>query len=134
VLRVKLRYLEAWTLARQQNAAYYNNLWAEYDLLAQITPPVVLPHCRHTFHQYTVRATQRDELLAYLKAHRIGAEVYYPLSLHEQQCFAFLAQGPFSAAETAANQVLSLPIYPELTRQQQQQVVATIAQFYGKER
>jgi dTDP-4-amino-4,6-dideoxygalactose transaminase len=81
-----------------------------------------------------VRATQRDELLAYLKAHRIGAEVYYPLSLHEQQCFAFLAQGPFSAAETAANQVLSLPIYPELTRQQQQQVVATIAQFYGKER
>jgi dTDP-4-amino-4,6-dideoxygalactose transaminase len=132
VLRVKLRYLESWTVARQQNAAYYDNLFAEYGLLEKITLPVVLPYCRHTFHQYTVRAAQRDELLAYLKAQRIGAEVYYPLSLHQQRCFADLQQGPFKAAEAAAQTVLSLPIYPELTRAQQQQVVAAIAQFYDK--
>lgn len=133
VLRVKFKYLENWTKARQENAARYNNLFAQYKLTEQVKTPVVLPYCRHIFHQYTIQTSKRDQLMAYLKENGIGTEIYYPLSLHQQDCFAYLGQktGSLPNSERAAAEVLSLPIYPELTEEQQDYVVSTIASFYA---
>jgi dTDP-4-amino-4,6-dideoxygalactose transaminase len=135
VLNVKMRYLEQWTGARRQNAVKYDQLIDEYKLQNHIEPPVVLPHCRHIFHQYTIRSKSRDQLMAHLRANGIGTEIYYPLSLHEQGCFAYLEQrtGDLPNSEQAAKEVLSLPIYPELTFEQQQTVINTVAAFYDRQ-
>ncbi len=132
VLRIKFKYLEDWTKARQENATRYNNLFAQYKLTDQVKTPKVLPYCRHIFHQYTICVSKRDELMAYLKENGIGTEIYYPLSLHQQDCFSYLGQvtGSLPNSEKAAAEVLSLPIYPELTEEQQDYVVSTIASFY----
>lgn len=136
VLRVKLRHLERWTLARQRNAQQYGALFAHYGLLEQIQLPTVLPDCRHVFNQYTVRvaAGRRDALAETLRERKIGCGIYYPQPLHLQECFRTLgyARGDFPAAEAAAGEVLSLPVYPELRAEQQETVVRQMADALGR--
>jgi dTDP-4-amino-4,6-dideoxygalactose transaminase len=141
VLRVKLRYLALWTAVRQANAARYDRLFQEAGLAARAgdrpgDPPVVLPVVApgrtHTFYVYAIRARQRDRLRDHLAAHGVGTEVYYPIPLHLQPCFAALRYGPrdFPEAEQAAQESLALPMFPELTEAQQLYVVEQIATFY----
>ncbi|MGH9840088.1 MAG: DegT/DnrJ/EryC1/StrS family aminotransferase [Blastocatellia bacterium] len=131
VLSVKLRHLDQWTEARQANAVRYEKLFAEAGV-EEVVRPKVHDDCRHIFHQYTIRCPRRDELKSVLQTAGIGSEVYYPVPLHLQECFAFLGHKPGDLPETerAAGECLSLPIYPELTAEQQQYVVERIAAFY----
>jgi dTDP-4-amino-4,6-dideoxygalactose transaminase len=132
VLQVKLEHLDEWTSARQKNAAHYTSLIEEAGLAACVRTPFIKPGDRHIFNQYVIRAQRRDELRAYLEAHAIGTEVYYPLPLHEQQCFAYLNHEAedFPNAHQAAAEVLALPVYPELTSEQLEYVVHHIAAFF----
>lgn len=130
VLLVKLRHLHSWNVARRARAAWYNAAMAD---LAPVKTPPVDPANEHIYHQYTIRAERRDELLAHLKSQGIGCAVYYPVALHLQPCFAELGygRGSLPVTERAMDEVLSLPIYPELTEAQQAQVVDTIRRFYA---
>ena len=132
LLTIKLRHLDEWTDARRARAARYGELLADAGLVPEHVRPPAEVHGKHVYHQYVLRATRRDELAAFLKERKIGCGVYYPLPLHLQTCFADLGHkaGDFPNAETAAAEVLALPIYPELTEAQQQAVVAGIASFY----
>lgn len=143
VLRVKLTHLDNWTAGRQQNAATYRRLFAEAGLVAEPAPagelpagqvvlPTELAQRRHIYNQFVIRVPQRDELLAHLQQRQIGCEIYYPVPLHRQECFAELGyqDGDLPVSECAARQTLALPIYPELTVEMQQAVVAAIAGFY----
>jgi dTDP-4-amino-4,6-dideoxygalactose transaminase len=135
VLRVKLPHLDSWSAGRQQNAADYRRLFAESGLVAsgKIALPVELPERRHIYNQFALRCERRDELLNYMKAHNIGTEVYYPVPLHLQDCFAALGykQGDFPHSERAALETLAVPIYPELTAAQKESVVGVISDFYA---
>ena len=113
VLLVKLPHLDAWSEKRRRNAMYYNNRLAA----THIGTPWVSPDCVSIFNQYVIRTDRRDGLMAHLKASDIGAEIYYPLPLHLQECFRSLgrAEGDFPEAERASREVLALPVYPELT-------------------
>jgi dTDP-4-amino-4,6-dideoxygalactose transaminase len=133
ILRVKLPHLERWIAARQEVARRYDALIDE-NLLGQfLERPVVRPNRRHVFNQYVVRVRhgQRDALIRHLQSERIGCEIYYPTPLHLQPCFAYLghAPGDFPASEDAARTVLALPIYPELTLEQQRCVIQSCASF-----
>jgi dTDP-4-amino-4,6-dideoxygalactose transaminase len=132
VLRIKLKHLDAWTEARQSNADHYDALLGEADLGDAVALPFRNPGERHIFNQYVIRAQRRDELRAHLERCGVGTEVYYPLPLHEQQCFAYLGHSPedFPEAHRAAAEVLALPIYPELTAEQREHVARSIADFY----
>ena len=129
VLLAKLPYLSRWTEARKQNAARYTAAFTGHP---DICPPRVDPPNDHIFHQYTVQVPRRDELQAWLKSRGIGHAVYYPLALHLQPCFAHLGYQPGSlpVAEAAMRTVLSLPIYPELTPDQQDTVIKAVQTFY----
>jgi dTDP-4-amino-4,6-dideoxygalactose transaminase len=129
VLLAKLPHLPAWNEARKRNAARYT---AAFKGHPEICPPHVDPANDHIFHQYTIQVPRRDELQAYLKSKGIGHAVYYPLALHLQPCFAYLnyRRGSLPVSEAAMDSVLSLPIYPELTRGQQDAVVETVQSFY----
>lgn len=131
VLRVKLKYLDQWTAARQRNAARYNELFAEAGI-EEVTTPTAHPHHRHIYNQYTIRGARRDQLMAWLKEQDIGTEIYYPVPLHLQECFAYLGyrEGHLPGSEKAARECLSLPVYPEMTVEMQEYVVARIARFY----
>jgi dTDP-4-amino-4,6-dideoxygalactose transaminase len=124
VVRVKLPYLERWTEARRRNAALYDRLLA--DLPGVVTPKPRFE--RHVFNQYVIRGPERDRIQAALKERGIGTEIYYPLPLHRQDCFAYLGYslGSLPQAEQAAKDVLALPIYPELKETQIAEVVAGI--------
>jgi dTDP-4-amino-4,6-dideoxygalactose transaminase len=134
ILRVKLPYLQAWSEARGENALKYIRDFAAADLLSCVTPPVVLPSRTHIYHQFVIRCPKRDALLQFLKAAGIGTEIYYPVSMHEQECFRYLgyaaADMPHSYA--ASQETLALPIYPELSDEQREHVVKSIAEFFGK--
>jgi dTDP-4-amino-4,6-dideoxygalactose transaminase len=132
VLRVKLKYLDGWTCGRQRNAAFYDAAFAKASLSGKLRTPPVMPGYRHIFNQYVVRAQSRDALRQRLTERGIGSEIYYPVPLHQQQCFAYLnyATGDFPHSEQAAAETLALPIYPELTEAQLAHVVATVAEFY----
>ncbi len=134
VLRVKLKYLDKWSAARQRNAATYRRLFQEAGLDGVIGLPVELPHMRHIYNQFVIRCPQRDDLMAFLKERKIGVEVYYPVPLHLQECFTDLGyqRGDFPLSEAAANESLAIPIYPELTDEMQQTVVEAIAAFYDR--
>ena len=145
VLLVKLRHLEAWTAARERAAERYTRLFVERGLAqaAALYPsderPVVVPQAepgvgRHVFHQYTIRALDRDRLHLALEAEGIRTAIYYPLPLHLQRCFASLGgkEGDCPEAERAAGEVLSLPIFSEITEEQQQRVVAAVAAFFRR--
>lgn len=130
VLLAKLPHLEGWSAARRRNAAYYD---AAFASLAEVTTPFVDPANTSIYNQYTIRVTQRDALQAHLKAQGIGSNVYYPLPLHLQPCFAYLGyrEGQCPEAERASKEVLSLPIYPELTTAQLDEVIAAVRGFFG---
>ncbi len=129
VLRVKLRHLDAWTEARQRNAARYAELLASASV--PVTMPVTLPGRRHVFNQLVVRVPRRDALRAHLAARGIASEVYYPTPLHLQPAFAAWGgePGDFPEAERASREVLALPVYPELTEDQIGEVVGAIRDF-----
>lgn len=131
VLLVKLNHLDRWTRARQANAARYGRLIEAAALAEFVTPPPA-DEGRHIFNQYVIRAQRRDELRSWLADHEIRTEIYYPLSLHQQACFATLGHAPddFPGARRAAAETLALPIYPELTAEQIEYVVSSVAAFY----
>ncbi|HEY8183950.1 MAG TPA: DegT/DnrJ/EryC1/StrS family aminotransferase [Thermoanaerobaculia bacterium] len=124
ILHVKLPYLDRWSEGRRRNAKIYEELFAGDD---RVILPKELPRRRHVFNQYVIRFKKdRDRVMEHLKKAGIGCEVYYPLTLPQQECFAYLKQGSFPNSETAAEQTLAIPIYPELTREQMEEVVREI--------
>lgn len=129
ILLAKLPHLAGWSEARRRCAARYTEAFAAHPA---ITPPPVDPANEHIFHQYTIRVPRRDELLASLKAAGIGCAVYYPVGLHLQPCFQPLGYGPGSlpVTEEAMRTVISLPVYPELTTAQQDEVIEAVTGFY----
>ncbi|HKM54844.1 MAG TPA: DegT/DnrJ/EryC1/StrS family aminotransferase [Isosphaeraceae bacterium] len=133
VLRVKLRHLDAWTAMRRTVADRYRNLFASHGLLELIGLPAERPGNFHVYNQFVIRvpATLRDPLREYLTARKIGTEIYYPIPLHLQVCFASLGYRPgdFPRSETAAAQTLALPVYPELSDAEQHYVVGSIYRF-----
>jgi dTDP-4-amino-4,6-dideoxygalactose transaminase len=132
VLNVKLPHLDEWTAGRQRNAAYYRQAFAHAGLGDAVGQPAARPGVRHIYNQYVVRVRDRDALRARLEAAGVGTEIYYPVPLHLQQCFAYLghAVGDFALSERAAIETLALPIFPELTETQLQYVVDSIAAHY----
>jgi len=157
ILRIKLRRLDAWTEARRRNAARYNRLFSEAGVVCnaaagiprdfESSASLILPHespstgksaprldgdpfpgHRHVYNQYVVRVGRRDAVIAALQAAQIGHEIYYPVPLHRQECFAALnyPEGSLPAGEAAARTTLALPVYPELTAAQQEEVVAAV--------
>jgi dTDP-4-amino-4,6-dideoxygalactose transaminase len=131
VLRAKLPYLARWSAKRRENAAYYDAALAD---VAELRTPYVDPANESIYNQYTVRAERRDALQAHLKERGIGSSIYYPLPLHLQPCFAYLGyrEGQCPEAERAAAEVLSLPIFPELTHAQLDEVIGAVRAFYGR--
>jgi dTDP-4-amino-4,6-dideoxygalactose transaminase len=132
VLNVKLPHLDEWTAARQRNAAFYDAAFARARLGDALRTPHVRPGVRHIFNQYAVRVRDRDALRQHLTDAGIGTEIYYPVPLHLQQCFAYLGHrgGDYPLSEQAAAETLALPIYPELAETQLQYVVDSIAAHY----
>ena len=136
VIRVKLPHLNRWHNQRQDNAEYYNKLFAETSIGGRISIPQVMHSQRlenpHIYNQYVIRAEQRDQLQSFLAENEISTEVYYPLPFHLQECFLDLGgkAGDFPVSETAAEEVLALPVYPGLSRQMQEAVVDKIEEFY----
>lgn len=132
VLRVKLRYLDSWTEARQGHAHAYTTLLLKAGLAGSAVQPPKLVQTRHIFNQYVVRAQDRDAVRAFLKQRKIESEIYYPLPMHLQDCFASLGHrvGDFPESEKAAVSTLALPMHPDLTATQQQRVVQGLRSFY----
>lgn len=134
VLSVKLKYLESWCGQRIARAAHYHELFRQAGLLSKglLSIPPSIDDKSHVFNNYVVRAERRDELKQFLAERRIQSEIYYPLPLHLQKCFADLGYKPgdFPEAERAAKEVLALPLYPELTAEQQIGVVDAVKAFY----
>lgn len=132
ILRVKLPYLSSWTDGRRRNAERYRTLFAEYGVSRELTLPGEPPDRLHIYNQFTVRTTRRDALKQYLADAGIPSEIYYPYPLHTQPAFTYLGYttGDLPQSEAASQQVLSLPIFPELTETQQRAVVNAIAAFY----
>ena len=130
VLLAKLPHLADWSAARARNAAHYTESFSAHP---DICPPRTDPANQHIYNQYTIRVPRRDELQAHLKAKGIGNSIYYPLSLHLQPCFAHLGyrKGSLPHSETASEQVISLPVYPELSLEQQQTVIDAVLEFYA---
>ena len=144
VLRIKLKHIDQWNLQRRAVAAKYDELFRDSGLVkpdaltVDAQNPIGLlqthPEAFHIYHQYVVRAFRRDELRAFLSERGIGTEVYYPVPLHLQQSFAYLGykSGDLPESERAANESLALPIFPELRGDEQERVIAGVAQFYSR--
>jgi dTDP-4-amino-4,6-dideoxygalactose transaminase len=132
VLRVKAPHLAAWTEARRMNAQRYARLFRGSGVADHVTLPVEPEGVPHVFNQFVIRTAGRDGL-AYLDRKHIGNEIYYPVPFHLQPCFEYLGhrRGDFPVAERTANESLAIPIYPELTLEQQQTIVEAIAEFLG---
>ncbi|HUE12099.1 MAG TPA: DegT/DnrJ/EryC1/StrS family aminotransferase [Steroidobacteraceae bacterium] len=133
VLRVKLKYLDGWTEARQRNAAYYSHAFARAPTGLRLVAPQASADSRHIFNQYIVRVQSRDALKSFLSERRIGTEIYYPVPLHLQPCFAYLGYktGEFPHSEQAAAETLALPIYPELSEAQLEHVSSSVQSFFA---
>ena len=138
VLRVKLPHVEDWNRRRRERAATYDRLLTQSGLLSATgeSPVRVLaatPHALHVYHQYAIRAQRRDDLRQFLADRKIGSEIYYPIPLHLQPALAYLGygEGDLPESERAAREVLALPMFPELTDDEQQWVVENIAEFYS---
>ncbi|MBN1509390.1 MAG: DegT/DnrJ/EryC1/StrS family aminotransferase [Sedimentisphaerales bacterium] len=123
-LLVKLPHLDDWSEARRRNATYYNKRFAK----TVVQTPWISPDCKTIYNQYCIRVPRRDEVVAHLKANKIGCEIYYPVPAHLQECFACLGckRGDFPEAEQAALEIMALPIYPELTCPMQDTVVQQV--------
>jgi dTDP-4-amino-4,6-dideoxygalactose transaminase len=133
ILRVKLPHLKRWTELRRENARRYDRLFRDHDLLTRVQLPVESEGCIHVYNQFSIRVKKRDMLRKHLQACGVPTEIYYPSPLHLQPAYAFLgySKGDFPNAESACKEVLSLPIYPELTADHLETVVAAIAAFYA---
>jgi dTDP-4-amino-4,6-dideoxygalactose transaminase len=139
VLNVKLNYLDGWTKRRQENADRYQSLFQQSGLIQKGKVRLPEPIYRnlgakhyHIYNQFVLRVERRDDLIAHLKQKGIGAEIYYPVPFHLQECFGYLGHkaGDFPESERAANETIAIPIYPELTMAQQSEVVEAIGSFY----
>lgn len=132
VLNIKLKHLDAWSEGRRRNAAFYDAAFRQADLGKAVETPLAVEGVRHIYNQYVIRARDRDKLRQHLMAAGVGTEIYYPVPLHLQQCFAYLGYKPgdLPEAERAAQETLALPIYPELQPEQLRYVVDSIAGFY----
>ncbi len=153
VVTAELKYLDGWTLARQQNATRYDRLFQDSGLRVAYssqypsngssgshaaddgTPQIYLPKVvtdRHIFNQYIIRTTQRDQLKAAFQEKGVSTEIYYPVPMHLQECFSSLGHevGAFPESESAANETLALPIYPELSDEQARYVVECVCDFF----
>ena len=132
VLQVKLKYLDQWTEGRRRNAERYSQLFKRTKYVDCVMLPPTAPGNFHVYNQFTIRAPKRDELRTFLKEKGVGTEVYYPLPMHLQNCYRDLGhqKGSFPLSEQAAEEVMSIPIYAELTEEQQTYVVEMIADFY----
>lgn len=133
-LRVKFKHLETWTNNRIERAERYNRLFKDAGVLDTASLPVKRADNRHVFNQYIIKVKKRDTLREYLSKQGIGTEIYYPVPLHLQECFRYLGykKGDFPVSEKAAKETLALPIYPELTPEEQAYVVSKIVEFYKK--
>jgi dTDP-4-amino-4,6-dideoxygalactose transaminase len=138
ILRVKLPYIEKWNQQRRERAATYDQLLTQTGLWSAtadspLRPLQISPYAHHVFHQYVVRAKRRDELRQFLTDRKIGTEIYYPIPLHLQPCFAYLGyrEGDLPVSEQASKEVLALPMFPELTESEQKWVVECMAEFYS---
>lgn len=136
IVSAKLPYLDSWTEGRQRNAKLYDRLFFEAGLTKSAVKLPKVTENRHIFNQYVIRVAHRDELQAHLKKNGIGTEVYYPVPMHVQECFAYLGHkaGEFPVSEAAAMGTLALPIYPELSDAQLRYVVETIRSFFNAEK
>src|SRR5271165_4799847 len=144
VLRVKLKHLDAWNKQRRMLACRYHGLLVNAGLVQRGTQsvnaqaPIALlasaPEAYHIYHQYVVRVLRRDQLRSFLTKEGVGTEVYYPVPLHLQECFAYLGYKPgdLPESERAAKEVLALPMFPELREDEQQRVVGAIVEFYSR--
>jgi len=141
VLRVKLKHLENWHQRRRENADYYDRKFKEIGLaeegLVKLPPAVYRNKVEKNFHiynQYVIRAKKRDELQKFLKSRNVPTAIYYPLPLHLQKCFSYLGykEGDFPESERASHEVLALPIYPELSQEQQDFIVSCLYDFYNE--
>jgi dTDP-4-amino-4,6-dideoxygalactose transaminase len=132
VLNIKLKHLDDWSAGRQRNAAFYDQAFAQATLGPAVVTPYARSGGRHIYNQYVIRVRDRDALRQNLAAAGVGAEIYYPVPLHVQQCFAYLGgrPGDFPLSEQAAAETLALPIFPELDPAQLQYVVDSIAAYY----
>jgi dTDP-4-amino-4,6-dideoxygalactose transaminase len=135
---VKLPYIEKWNQQRRERAATYDQLLTQTGLWSAtadspLRPLQISPYAHHVFHQYVVRAKRRDELRQFLADRKIGTEIYYPIPLHLQPCFAYLGyrEGDLPVSEQASKEVLALPMFPELTESEQKWVVECMAEFYS---
>ncbi|MEO6588589.1 MAG: DegT/DnrJ/EryC1/StrS family aminotransferase [Pyrinomonadaceae bacterium] len=134
VLRVKLPHLDSWSDKRKANADYYRKLFTDAGLTEQITLPLERENVRHIYNQFVVRVPEkRHELRQFLTENEIGTDVYYPVSLHLQECFEYLGytEGDFPESEKASLETLALPIFPELKPEQQEFVARKIGEFFG---
>jgi dTDP-4-amino-4,6-dideoxygalactose transaminase len=132
ILRVKAPHTGRWTDARRRNADRYRNLFDEFGLAGMIRLPVEPEGMHHIYNQFVIRGPRRDDLKAHLTARRIGTEIYYPIPLHRQDCYAGRLAADCPVADDAAATSLALPIFGELTGDQQRHVVASIAEFYAR--
>jgi dTDP-4-amino-4,6-dideoxygalactose transaminase len=140
VLAVKLKYLDGWTAARQENARRYDKMFSDAGLVSSgaVIPPEAVykrdggPERYHIYNQYMIRARHRDDLKKFLDTAEVGNDIYYPLPFHLQECFASLGgkKGDFPQSDSAAAEVLALPVYPELKPEMQEYVVSKIKEFY----
>ena len=136
VIRIKLNHLNGWHQQRQKNAQYYNMLFAESELNEKIKTPSIMHHKtmqnHHIFNQYVIRTERRDELQSFLESQGISSGVYYPIPFHLQECFKFMGgnKGDFPVSESAAKEVLALPVYPGITAGMQERVVEQIKAFH----
>jgi len=131
VLSAKMVNLAMWSAARRKNAAYYNAAFADLD---DVRTPTVDPANESIYNQYTLRVAKRDGLQGHLRDKEIGSAIYYPLSLHLQPCFEYLGykRGAFPESERATQEVISLPVYPELKQSQLDEVIDAVRSFYGR--
>lgn len=127
VVTAKLSHLDGWTAGRQRNAKLYDELFSGFN---KVERPAVV-ESRHIFNQYVIRVAERDKLQAFLKEKGVGTEVYYPVPMHIQECFAYLGckEGDFAESERAAKHTLALPIYPELSKEQIKYVAECVKEF-----
>jgi dTDP-4-amino-4,6-dideoxygalactose transaminase len=128
-LSVKLPHLNSWSKARRRNAAYYDKKFAD----SIIETPYISDDCVSIYNQYVIRVPKRDDVIAHLREKKIGCEIYYPVPMHMQDCFSYLgySEGDFPESEKAANEVMAIPIYPELTDEMKDYVADTILTFLG---
>ena len=134
ILRVKFPHLEKWTSLRRRNADRYRSMFRQFKLNDVVQLPSATPADEHIYNQFTIRTPQRDEIREYMRQQGIATEVYYPRPLHLQEAFAYLKyeSGDFPEAERASNEAMALPIFAELTEDQQQHVVSAIAKFFER--